>query len=134
MLLIQRGRRRVVAVALLGDGERHDLHGGLAQRVQQRLGVLGRNEDILDGADDLKVLAVRAADGECVEPVLRFHLVADRRGAQACADDAPARVARIQGGLRVDGLMGALERANAEMHDPGRDSAPVVTGARDVVR
>ena len=48
MGLVERRGRRIVAIALLGDGQRDDLHRRIAQRAQQRLRVLGRDQHVLD--------------------------------------------------------------------------------------
>ena len=134
MRFVERGGRRIVAVALLGDGQRDDLHGRIAQAPQQRFRVFGRDQRLLERADHLQPLALGAAHRQRVEIVLRLERVAHRGRAQARADDAPAHVAGGERGLGVHRLMRALERADAEMHDAGRDRGAVVARARDVWR
>ncbi len=67
-----------------------------------------------------RLLAVAAAHGKRVEPVLRRQRIARVGAAQRSADDAPAGFAGGQAIVDIDGLMRAVEGADAEMDDAGR--------------
>ena len=51
VLIIQLTRCRIMAIALLGDGEGDDLDGRQAHRFDERLGVLRRDEHAAQGPD-----------------------------------------------------------------------------------
>ncbi len=125
---------RVVAVALLGDGQGHDRDRRIAQAPQQRFRILRRDQHLPDGADDLQAFAFGAAHRQGIKSILRRQRIAHRGRAQACADDAPAPVAGTEHGLGVHRLMRALERPDAEMDDAVRHGAAIVSRARDVAR
>ena len=70
-------------------------------------------------------------DGE--QPVLRIELLRDRVAAQRDARDPPVAAPLREHGVRVDGLMRAMERAGAEVHDADAVSARIVGRAPDPV-
>ena len=120
----------VVAVALLADGEADDAHARIGHAGEEPLAIRRHDEKLGDGADDAVAGALGAGDGQRVEAVLRGQRVAGGGAAQACGDDAPRRV----GGQQVVDhrrLVGAVEGADAEMDDAGRDARTVVGGAGD---
>ena len=105
----------VEPIARLGDGEREDDHIGIREGRDERGDVVARRHPH-DARHDLRVVAVRAALDQCVEAVLRCEPLDEVGGATGERGDAPI------GGIRrprgVPGLMGAMERAEAEVHDP----------------
>ena len=131
MTLVELVRRGGVAIALLGDGQRHDAGVGRRQRGEQGFGVLRRHEQARDGPDHPEALARAVAHRERVEPVLRRERVARVRGAERCAEDAPTGGALGQRGVGVGRHVGAVEGADPEVDDAGAERRTVVGGAGD---
>ena len=96
---------------------------GSASAASTAPGSSGATSSEPDRADDAQLLAAAAADRQRVEPVLRRQRVARVGAAQRDADDAPVRLAGRQAVVDIDGLMGAMEGADAEMHDARRNLA-----------
>ena len=80
---------RIVAIALLGDGERDDSGLRRDELRHQRLRALGRDQDVEDRADDAQLRPGRGPLQEGVEPVLGFQPVTLVGPLQAGAGDAP---------------------------------------------
>ena len=133
MRLVQRAGRRVVAIALLGDGQRHDSYARVAHGCEDALDVHGRDQHLAHAADDAEPLAFAGAERLGVEAVLGGERVARVGASEAHADDAPGGVAG-QHIVGEDRLVRAVERADAEMHDAGGDGAAVVGRAPHVRR
>ena len=120
----------VAQIGLLGDRQRDDADTGIGQCIKQLCRIARRDQHRSDRADDAKFLAVAAALGERVEPVLRFERIVGRGALQRCADDAPVRLAGGKAVVDIGGLMRAVERADAEMHDARRDRGAVIARNR----
>jgi hypothetical protein len=122
---IEAARRGVVAITLLGDGQRDDADGRIGhggdQLVARDIGV----NDVEDRADHAGAGAGGIADSDGVEEVLRGERVARIGPAQRRADDAPAWIGREQI-VDIDSHVGAMERADADMDDAGRDGTAVI--------
>ncbi|CAM3697551.1 hypothetical protein TSOC111612_09585 [Tsukamurella ocularis] len=123
------GRGEVVAAFRDGEGD----DAGLRRRepLDHGLGIVGAVQVVDDRPDDGGLHGpVGMLEGERVEPALRDEGVAHRRvgGPQPDAADAPAR--RVRAGreqpVDVDGLVGAMEAADAEVDDPGPHRGAVV--------
>ena len=123
-----------MAIALLRHREADDAHGRIAHGAEQRLRILGRDEEAAQRADDAQALAVAGAYRERVEAVLRRERVARLRRAQARAADRPVALAGGEPVVDVDGLMGAVEGADAEMHDADADGVEIVARTVDAGR
>ena len=113
MIGLEAAGRRIVAVALLGDGERDDAGLGRGQLGDEGGGALGRDKHVENRADDVQLRPGRGALQQGVEAVLRLHPVALVGALEACADDAPGTEALLQSILGVFGEMGAGEGAQA---------------------
>jgi hypothetical protein len=61
MRLVQRAGRRVVAIALFGDGQRHDPYARVAHGCEDALDIRGRNQHLAHAADDAEPLAFAGA-------------------------------------------------------------------------
>ena len=79
-----------------------------------------RHQHGTDRADDAQPLAVVAANGQRIEPVLRRQRVMGSGTLQRCADDAPAGFPGRQALVDIGGLVGAMECADAEVDDARR--------------
>ena len=71
MVLVQLAGRRIVAIALLGDGQGDDADGGVGHRREQRRWIFRSHDDAPQSADDAQRLAFGRPYGERVETVLR---------------------------------------------------------------
>jgi hypothetical protein len=123
---------RVEVVAALGDGERHDPGGRRGHLLDHGLRIIGR-EQVLHDRPDYPGLpgAVPVPQDQGVQAVLSGQRVAHPgvRRLHPDAADAPVhRRAAIHQRVDVHGLVRAVETADADVHDPGRDLAAVVTG------
>ena len=114
-----RRQRRVGAemIGLLGHRQRHDVHRRRGDERRNRLRVLGRDHQPSQRADQRGPLAVIAALRDRVQAVLRRERVAHPRRAERHAGDRPIPIARRHRGIGVDRLVGAVERAQAEVDD-----------------
>ena len=114
---VEASGRGLVAVALLGDGERDDADGGIGHGGEDDARILAGDEDVLHRLDDAGGLALRAELERGVGEVLGREEVALGRRHQADAEDAP-----VAAGFRhrigdVDRAVGAEEGAEAEVDD-----------------
>ena len=108
---------RVVAVALLGDGQADDADGWVGHAGDDGLGVLEGDEHVLDHVDDLRGLAVGAELEGGVGEALRREAVALVGADEADADDAPVAAGGAHRLGDVEGAVGAEEGAEAEVDD-----------------
>ena len=108
---------RVARVAALGDGERDDVDGGIRDPRRR----LRAGHDVAQEREHLGGVAVGPALRDGVEPVLGRERVDRRAAARRDAADAPRRwrvdLERPHG---VQGLVGARERADAQVDDAHR--------------
>ena len=119
---VECARGRVDEIAALGDGQRDDADGRIGEPFDGRGGV-ARHDVVDHRADD----ACRAVSGVLLDdggqPVLRGQPVAPGPLAleDAGADDRPVAVhAAVEQRIEIDRLVRAVEIANAEMQDAGR--------------
>src|SRR4051812_27159052 len=131
MPLVEIAGLRRVAIALLGDGEGDDANGGIGHSLDQSCRALACDHAVEQRTDDAVLGAFGRTDGNRIEMILRGEGVACVRAAQARADDAPRWGAGCKTIVDDDGLVGAMKRAKAEMHDAGGDARTVVGRAAD---
>ncbi len=129
---VVRDRRRVEAVAALGDGHRHDPDARIGEAADGRRRIVRRVAVIDDRAHDKPVgLAFGRALGQRVEAVLAREQgglgplagVVD----DPDAEDAPLGLAAMQAAIEVERHVGAVEIADTEMGDARCDGAPIVS-------
>jgi len=105
-------------VPLLGDGQRRDVRGWACQRLGNPLRVPTRPGDIPNRGDQAQSGRRRPAIQHPVQAVLWAQLLHDGVGPPRHAKDAPARFAGGRRGvLRENGLMAAVKRPDAEVHN-----------------
>jgi len=122
--------RRVVAVALLGHRERHDVHARVGHPAHERARI-GRGEHRLaHRSHDARRRAGRVLQEQRVEAILRGERRDRARRLHRDAADAPARIAG-QEVVGVDGPVRAVERAQAQVHDAHADRRGVVARPGD---
>ena len=109
--------RRIVAVALLRDGQTDDPDIPFAHRRKQAPRVFGRDEERAERADDAEILAAGASRGDRIQSVLRLQRGARVGGTQARPADRPVRFARGELVVEKDRLMRAMKRADARADD-----------------
>ena len=131
MRLVQFTGGRIMAIALFRHGQRDDFdilmrHGG-----NEGLRIFGGHKRVLDGTDHLIMRGIGPAHRNSIEPVLRSQRIARVGRAQACPDNAPAEIAGGQNLFGINGLMGAVERAQAQMHNAAAHLCAVITGPLD---
>jgi len=128
----------VHVVAALGDGHRDDPHRRVGHPLEHGLGVVRREEVVHERADHPGLVrAVRVLEDERVEAVLGGHDVGHPPVARQDADAADAPVeglAVLHEAVEVHRLVGPVEAADAEVHDPGGHAGPVVRGHRQAGR
>ena len=91
-------------------------------RAIRRAGFSRGDFGIEHRADDPVIGARAGTNGDRVETILRGEGVARIRTAQAGADDSPIRGAAGEEIVDDDRLVRAVERADSEMNDAGRDA------------
>ena len=131
VLFVQLARRRIMTIALLGDGEGDDLHQGQAHGLDEGLRVLRRHDHAAQCADHAAAFARLVAFGNRVEIILRGQRIARVGGAEAGAHDAPAPVPTAQHGIGIIRHMRAVEGAHTQMHDADVDEGGVIGEALD---
>ena len=105
---------------------------GAAQPVAQRVRLLGGHERLAHGADHAHAVLLGAALEHAVEPVLLGERVDHRTAAAAGPADPPRARLRRHGVLGVDGLVRAVERAQAEVDDADLQVSRVHPRPRDL--
>ena len=110
--------RRVVAVALLGHGERDDPRRRCCEPGQESLGLRRREQRLVQDADHGRRLVDAVILDHGVEAVLRFQRIADGRAAQARTADRPVARLDCKRSLRDHCLVRAVKGAKAQMDDP----------------
>ena len=125
---------RIVVVAGLGDRERDDVGALGREAVAQRVGLLGGHERLAHDAHHARAILLRPALEQREEPVLLGQRVDHRTAAPARPADAPRAGLGRDGVLGVDGLVRAVEGAEAEVHDADLQLARVHGRARDLVQ
>ena len=118
--------RRIVAIALLRDGERDDARLGRSQPGDEGGRVLRCDQNVQDRADDPQLRPGGGKLQEGVEPVLRLESVALVGALEARADDAPGTKALLKRILGVFGEMAAGEGAEAEMDDAWLEGRAII--------
>ncbi len=113
---VERTVRRA-AIALLGNREADEMACRRCDPLDDAVAVIGRDQHIGDSADHARLRACGRSLGQRVESVLRDKLLCHRCRPQRYAGNRPARVARVEAGIGIPGLVRPVERANAEMDD-----------------
>jgi hypothetical protein len=134
VILFQSPGRRVVAVALFRDREADDAHRRIAHGADEGIRVFGRNQEVAHGTNDAQALPVAGSHCERIQPVLRRESIARVRRAQAGAADGPLPFPGGKAVVDVDGLVGAVESADPEMHDTNGKGLAIVARTVDVGR
>src|ERR1700676_2524908 len=113
--------RRVVTIALFGNRQRHDPGLGRGQSRPDRFALIAQKQNLANAADDSTAYACRALFHRGAHAVLRREPVANIRGAEAHAADAP--VASIERKCIVAEYCGLrpMKRADAKMNDADAD-------------
>ena len=110
----------IQVVTRLGHREADDAGGGVGTHGNQRGQVILVGDHPVDRLDDGVVALALGGDGfERVTPILRLQR-RDGVGhvrAEVAACDGPARVALLAQCVNVNGLVGAVERAQAQVQD-----------------
>ena len=124
---------RVEVVAAFGDSERHDPGGRRGHLLDGRLGIVGGEQVLGDRPDHAGIPgAVAVPDDQGVQAILGGHHVTHpgvgRLQAQA-ADPPVHRRAVIHQRVDVHRLVRAVEIADTDVNDAGRDLAAIVTRA-----
>lgn len=134
----------VVVVAALGDGERHDVGIRVSHLRDEGLAVVGGQEVGVDAADDVGEAPLGGALHDGVEVVLLPQDVTHggvERGQAHAADGVVLDAVLVHQLVDVDGEMGSMEAADADVDDSlldvavtgvGRDLDAAVTVGRDV--
>ncbi len=115
----------LVAVALLADGQRDHVHRWVGDPPQQAIGVGPREAQLADGADDPQALAVSAALGQRVQPVLRRELLDDGGAPLGHSADPPVPTGGDDRVLGERRLVGAVEGSDPQVDDPHAQLARV---------
>ena len=114
----QRDRAAIaVDIALLGDRQRHDAHRRIGQSRNGTPRLDRIRDRLAQRADDPRLRAAAATHQQRVQAILRVQRIDDRPAAQVDAADRPAGLAGGQRVVGVDGLVRAVEIADAEMDD-----------------
>ena len=128
---IERAGRGVVAVALLGHGQRDDVDARIGDAPHQRRRVGSGEERLAHRADHAQRDAILRARDHAVKPVLGRERRGGARRLHRNAEDAPARIGR-QHAVGEHRLMRAVECAEAQVDDADADRTRIVGGALDV--
>ena len=134
MARVELAGHRVQEVAVACDGQADHPGLGVCQCGTNCCAVVGCVVDRADRADHAGRLALVAALHDGVQPVLGGQDVLHIRGTQADAGDPPligdARVGQV---VEVDGLVGPVEVAGADVDDPALQGRTVIGGHVDVL-
>ena len=107
----------VARVALLGHGERDHVDAGVGDRLGEAVGLLRREQDVADGCDHRDRVLLRPALDDAEQALLRGERLDGRGTALGDAEDAPVAALPLDRLGRVDRLVRAVERADAEVDD-----------------
>ena len=114
---VQVARRRIVAIALLGHGQRDDLHPRIGHGREHRRRVFRRHQHVVQHVDHPCLRPVRRQRDRGIGPALRPQRVAGVGGAQADAHDPPVAPRRLHRVGDSDAAEGAEKGAEAQVHD-----------------
>jgi hypothetical protein len=121
-------------VTAFGDRQRDDPALGVRHSGKHRFRVVGSVQIIEDGADHAGVAGDSVRFDDRVETILRFQCSPHGAvlGKQSHAANPPSRAAPpLQEIVEVDGLVGAMEPADADVHNMLRTVPAVVCRHRD---
>ena len=107
----------VARVGLLGHGQRDHVDARVGDRLAQAVGLARGEQHVADRRDDRDRVLLRPALEHAEQPVLRAERVDRRRPPLRDAEDAPVAARALDRLGGVDGLVGAVERADAEVDD-----------------
>ena len=96
MVEVELSGGRMVAVALLGDSERHDPRRRGGEAGEEQLWLLGCEQRLAEDSDHARLLVRAVALDQRVEIVLRAERLAHGGTAQARPADAPRVRARLR--------------------------------------
>ncbi len=119
------------AITLLGDGEADDVGARRSNGCDDLLRLRDGDQHPLHCGDHAQLVACRRARDQRVQAILRTQLFSDRARTQRYADDTPVALAVRHGVVGIDGLVGAMEGTDAEMHDPGALLCAIIARAVD---
>ena len=94
MVFIQLARRWIMAITFLGDGHGDDSRPPVGDQGWADRPIITGKDDIPQRADDLDILFVVVAGGECVEKILRLESISDGWAAKADPANSPRRIPR----------------------------------------
>ncbi len=112
------------AIALLGDGQRHQAHVRIGQPRKHLRLLAWRTQHLANRTDDAPLRGL-PKQFQRIQPILRLQRIAHVRAAQGHAAHRPLRLAR-QHLVQVHGLVGAMEGADAQMHDANTSRRTVI--------
>ena len=124
----------VVVVATLGDGQGHNVRVGVSHLGNDGLLAIRGEEERPDAADDAGIAALGRALNDGVQVVLGVQDIAHGSvvGPQTDTADGPAVLAMaLQQPVDVDGQMGSVEAADADVDNALLDVTAVVRGDLD---
>ncbi len=124
--------RRIMAVALFRNGQADDFHAGTGHGGEQPSGILGRNDELAKRADDFEIFPAGASHVDGIESVLRLQCVVRVGGPQARAANRPVRLTGREAMVKIDRLMRAVKRADAEVHDTDANHIEIEAGTGDI--
>ena len=125
---------RVDEVATFGDGQRNDLDGRVGKPFDDACRI-ARHQEVDHRAGDAGAHMAAVLLDDRGQPVLLFQLAAADLLAfeHAGADQRPVMAdARIEQVVEIDGLVRAVEIADAEMHDAGFECRAVILRTGDL--
>src|SRR6202521_2031014 len=118
--------RRVVTIALFGNRQRHDPGLGRGQSRLDVFALIAQKQNLANAADDSTAYAGRAFFHRGIYAALRREPVANVRGAQAHAANAPVALIECKRIVTKHGCLRPVKRADAEMNDTDSDAARIV--------
>src|SRR6202171_3587732 len=117
---------RVVTIALLGNGQRHDPGLGRSQSRLDLLALIAQEQDLANAADDSTAYARRAFFNRGIDAVLWREPVANVRGSQTHAADAPVALIERKCIVAEYCCLRPMKCTDAEMNDADADAARIV--------
>ena len=124
----------IPAIGFFGHRRADDANGGIGHARHERGGTFGRDGQVQDRPDNAGLLVLAVAFHHGIKTVLRGERIARCGTAERRADDPPIRLAGGETAVDIDGLVGTMEVADAEMDDARRYRCAVVIGQCRVSR
>ena len=114
----------VARVARLGHGQRDHVDARVGERRGEPGGLLGREQHVAHRGEDGDVVLLRPALDQAEQALLQAERLDGRGPALGDAEDAPVAAVALDRLGGVDGLVRAMEGADAQVDDP--DGGPRV--------